>query len=128
MTFRLQIDHVSLMVRDLEASAAFYRDVLGLSEIANGTGRPQFRWFGISEIQALHIGMGEPGEPRLKKGTHFALSVDDLDGMIARLDAAGVAYGDWPGTQGKMHVRPDGVRGVYLEDPDGHWIEINDHR
>jgi catechol 2,3-dioxygenase-like lactoylglutathione lyase family enzyme len=88
MPFRRRLDHVLLIVRDLDVSAAFYRDVLGLSEISNGTGR---------------------------------------DKVLSHLDTKGIAYGDWPGMQGKVHVRPDGVRGVYLEDPDGHWIEINDH-
>ena len=46
---------------------------------------------------------------------------------MSHLDTKSIAYGDWPGTQGKVHVRPDGVRGVYLEDPDEYWIEVNDH-
>jgi lactoylglutathione lyase len=97
------------------------------SSFANGTGRPQFCWFGISDRQALHIGKGDPGQPSLKKGTHLALSADNFDEVLSHLDTKGVAYGDWPGTQGKVHVRPDSVRGGYLEDPDGHWIEVNDH-
>ncbi len=84
-----------------------------------GTGRPQFCWFGISDRQAPHIGKGDPGEPSLKKGTHISRYADNFDEILARFDAKGIAYGDWPGTQGKVDVRPDSARGVYLEDPDG---------
>ena len=42
MTIRVRnVGHVVLKVRDIERSAGFYRDVLGLTEVARGTfGRP----------------------------------------------------------------------------------------
>ena len=30
------------------------------------------------------------------------------------------------GTPGAVNVRPDGMRAVFVQDPNGYWIEIND--
>ena len=52
----------------------------------------------------------------------------DLDAFVAHLDRLGVAYSDWPGAAGVVSLRPDGVRQVYVQDPDGYWVEVNTAR
>lgn len=125
---RLRLDHISLLVRDLDRSASFYQTAFGLPEIENGTRRPEIRWFGISEYQALHITEGDVSTTHLEKQTHFAVCADDLDAMVAHLKASGIAYYDWAGNQGSLTGRPDGFRQIYVRDPDGYLVEINDHR
>ena len=49
------LDHVSLLVRNLEVSSKFYTEVMGFAPIHNGTERPNIRWFGIGGIAALHF-------------------------------------------------------------------------
>lgn len=125
---RFALDHVSFRVRSLEASANFYTEVLGFKEIENGTGMAGVRWFAISGKEAIHISEGNPEDTRLTKGNHFAVRTEDLDATIQQFQVRGIRYFDWAGQSGKVLHRLDGVRQIYIEDPDGYWVEINDHR
>jgi catechol 2,3-dioxygenase-like lactoylglutathione lyase family enzyme len=53
------LHHAALPVSDLERAAAFYRDVLGLRELA----RPDFpfpgKWFEVGGQQTMSIGFDE---------------------------------------------------------------------
>jgi len=60
----MTLDHVSLLVRSLEASSKFYTGVLGFVPIHNGTEKPNIRWFGIGGITALHITEEDFGDTR----------------------------------------------------------------
>jgi lactoylglutathione lyase len=42
-----------------------------------------------------------------------------------RLIGPHIAYRNFNG-DGKINTRVDGVREIYLQDPDGSWIEVND--
>ncbi len=120
----LAFDHQALQVTDLAESAAFYADVLGLREIPEPSGLEIIRWFDLGNGQQLHlIALDEPQV--ISKATHFALAVHDLDAFLDHLRSNGVRYSDWAGTAGMVSDRADGVRQVYIQDPDEHWIEIN---
>lgn len=95
--------------------------------IHNGTEKPNIRWFGIGGVTALHITEGDFGDTRLNKQTHFALCVDDFDGFVAELRAEGVKFWSWSENTGEVTSRPDGFHQIYLADPDGYWVEVNDH-
>ncbi|MFZ1229702.1 MAG: VOC family protein, partial [Saprospiraceae bacterium] len=62
---------------------------------------------------------------KINKAVHFALSTKDFDKFIQNLDGKKIPYSDWPGTPQKINVRADGIRQVFLQDPDGYWIEVN---
>lgn len=68
----------------------------------------------------------EDAEFKLHKAIHFALNVNDLDSFIKYLEKTGIEYQDWIGKKAGISLRGDGIRQIYIEDPDGHWIEIND--
>jgi catechol 2,3-dioxygenase-like lactoylglutathione lyase family enzyme len=123
----MSLDHVSLLVRSLEQSSKFYTDVLGFYPIRNGTGQPNIRWFGIGGITALHITEADFKDTRLHKQTHFAVYVDEFDSFVAELRAKNVTFWSWAERTGEVTGRPDGFRQIYLADPDGYWIEVNDH-
>jgi len=123
----MSLDHVSLLVRSLEASTKFYTEVLGSQPIHNGTTLPHIRWFGIGGVTSLHITQGDFADTKLLKPTHFAVHTDDFDGFVADLRARGLPFWDWPGQKDNVTGRPDGFRQIYLQDPDGYWIEVNDH-
>ena len=38
-----------------------------------------------------------------------------------------MTYYDWPGNENTISARPDGFRQIYVRDPDGYLVEINDH-
>jgi lactoylglutathione lyase len=113
-----RLDHVALHVADVAASTAFYRSVLGLALLP----RPEFpfpgAWLRLGLDQELHlIGGRELPPAEGSRGTHFALAVDDLAAAAAHLRANGVAFRG-PGR------RPDGAGQIFLEDPDGHVVEL----
>src|SRR5688572_14113883 len=71
-----QIDHVSVLITDLERSRAFYRDILGLKEIAKPkTFTFSVLWFDLGN-QQLHL-LLKP-EPDTVSSRHFALRVKDV--------------------------------------------------
>ena len=124
MAFRAErIDHVEVFVRDIDAAARWYAEVLGLVEVA--------RW----DPEPVMIGAG---------GTKLAL-------FRASADAASAAGGESPSSlrwhrvawrtdragfeNAQKHLRDRGVafrgpidhgiaQSVYFQDPDGHPLEI----
>ncbi|MHB8523016.1 MAG: VOC family protein [Limisphaerales bacterium] len=113
-----ELNHVALHVQDVEASCAFYRNVLQLEPIP----RPAFdfagAWFRLGAEQELHL-IGDRVEPVISdhRGNHFALRVDDLDAWERQLKKHGVDF--LPRKR-----RPDGAAQVFLRDPDGHVVEL----
>jgi catechol 2,3-dioxygenase-like lactoylglutathione lyase family enzyme len=126
----ISLHHVSLAVTNLERSRAFYRDVLGLREIA----RPAFpfagAWFAVGASQ-LHLIVHE--RPTLRTGgidsrdVHFALRVASYEDTVARLRARGYAS-DASDDLKRLRENPQGKAGfpqVFILDPDRHVIELN---
>jgi catechol 2,3-dioxygenase-like lactoylglutathione lyase family enzyme len=126
MTAALRLNHMSLQVRSLEGSAKFYQEVLLLPEIECGARMANIRWFGLGDGQSIHLIEGEFGNTFVKISTHFCISSADFEGTLAHLRDKSVKFCNVAGEQGKVHVRADGVRSVYFQDPDGYWIEINE--
>ena len=124
MSYRL--DHIALLVRDLEESVAFLTRTLGLSEIPNPMGGTAIRWIEIGDGRRFHVQAGDIDRVHVEKQTHFALSATDFDAVLARFRAEGVAFSDMKGTPGGVNVRPDGMRAIFVQDPNGYWFEIND--
>ena len=83
MQFSL-IQHCSLVVQNLDRAAAFYREVLGLTEIEIPSTFPpaglNVRWFRLGS-QQIHILLGTENQPSSQQ--HMALQVDDA--QAARL-------------------------------------------
>jgi lactoylglutathione lyase len=126
VTSDVRLNHMSLRVRSLEASCVFYRDILQLAEIACGAGKANIRWFGLGASQSLHLIEGNFENTYVAKSTHFCVSSTDFDGLVEHFRNRGIPFGDLAGVAGKEHRRADGVRSVYLQDPDGYWIEVNE--
>jgi catechol 2,3-dioxygenase-like lactoylglutathione lyase family enzyme len=126
MSASLRLNHVSLFVSSLGTSADFYQDVLLPPEIENGTKKPHIRWFGVGGGQSVHLVEGPPTPTSEIVATHFCIATADLDGMVRQLADKGIRYGNLGREPGKLHVRADGIRSVYLQDPDGYWIEVNE--
>jgi catechol 2,3-dioxygenase-like lactoylglutathione lyase family enzyme len=109
-----QIDHVSVLITDLERSRRFYRDVLGLKEIA----KPRtfdFRvlWFDLGN-QQLHL-LLKP-EPDARSPRHFALRVRDAGQARRYFHQHGIA------TEETTPI--PGADRFFLADPDGNRIEV----
>jgi methylmalonyl-CoA epimerase len=127
-----RIDHVAIVVRDMEAALRFYRDTLGVapSRILDfpregvkiaflPLGGP-----GGSEIELLEPTDPTSGVARFleKRGEglhHLCLEVEDIDAALAELTAAGSAVLDTaprPTAEGRgIFLYPKGTGGVLLE-------------
>lgn len=125
-TSNFSIDHYAINVVDLARSVAFYQDLFNLQEIENGTRLDHIRWFRLGTNQELHIIQVDSLDKKIPKGVHLALRTGDLERFRESVTTKKIPYSDWPGKASQLSVRPDGVRQLYIQDPDGYWIEVND--
>lgn len=129
-SFSLKHDHSTIQVEDINKSVVFYKDILHLKEIASPwPENMMIRFFETGNNQQLHIGqvnVEDYGDVKVNKVLHIAFAVNDFDGYLIYLNEKGINYSNFSGESKKAQTRPDGVRQIYFQDPDGYWIEIND--
>jgi len=123
----VMLNHIALYVVDLQKSADFYKNALLLPEIPEPFKDGKHVWLRIGPHSQLHIIQGNKAQEH-DINTHLAFSVKDLSKFMAHLDKLGVRYGSWKSEPGKTTPRPDGVKQIYLQDPDGFWLEVNDDK
>jgi len=110
------IDHVQVVVRDIEASKRFYRAALGALGVAIGPEGDD--WFSADELFVSLPPAGfAPGR------THLAFQAADEE-AVRRFHAAAIAAGGRdhgaPGLRPQYHP---GYYGAFVLDPDGNNIE-----
>jgi catechol 2,3-dioxygenase len=121
-----RVGHVVLKVRDLEKSAAFYRDVIGLQEVARGQFTARMVFFSATgenhhDLALAEVGADAPGAPANAVGLyHIALKIgdtlDELRAARTHLESRGIT---------KIRLVDHRVsQSIYLNDPDGHGIEL----
>ncbi|MDC7995674.1 VOC family protein [Altibacter sp. HG106] len=121
----LKFNHIAISVKDVDVAATFYQNVMGLQEITNRTEKEGIRWFSLGEGKELHLISTIESSIQLNRAVHMAVSTANFEGLIKRLEQLKVPYSDWPGTPNKIFIRADGIQQIYIQDPDGYWIEIN---
>jgi catechol 2,3-dioxygenase-like lactoylglutathione lyase family enzyme len=125
------LDHVNLHVRDVERSLLFYRDVLGVSHHSvldrDAAGRPSFVELRVGQQLVYLMARPDytpPADRHARGLNHLCLLVEPTDPqrLMVTLRERGVPI---TGTRG----RPDGPTfSVYVEDPDGHGVELEQRR
>ncbi len=109
-----QIDHVSVLITNVERSRKFYRDLLGLKEIAKPrTFSFVALWFELGN-QQLHL-LKKP-EADSRSPRHFALRVLNVAKARAYMKERGIDVEE-------TTLIPDCDR-FFIHDPDGNRIEI----
>lgn len=127
-SLQLSFNHLALSVKDLDRSYDFYKRVLNLTEITNKTKVEGIRWFSLGDGKELHListAYFKRDSVITNKAIHMALTTNNFDELIKVFEANNIHYSDWPGTDRKINIRADGIKQIYLQDPDGYWIEIN---
>jgi len=125
-TNRPVFNHAALCAKNLKKTADFYRNVLQLKEIKHPFNDTVHVWLKIGEGLALHIIQGNCTINPNDIGIHLCFAVPNLDAFIKHLDSMNVSYTNWGREPKKIQLRADGVRQIYLQDPDGFWVEVND--
>lgn len=121
----LRLTHAAICVHDLQVSTNFYKSILGLEEIPNPFNDGIHTWLKIGPQLQLHvIQRGCAVLP--EKNVHLCFSTASLPDLASRLRQLNVRYSNLKGDNQQFTTRADGVRQLYLQDPDGYWIEIND--
>lgn len=120
-----RIDHVGVMVKDMEASIRFYTEVIGFDLKGrllhtNGVIELAFLGFGGSDETDLELIQGyNDGLPVEGKVHHFAVTVDDVEAEFERLKVLGVDFVD-----SDITTLPNGYRYFFVSGPDGERIEL----
>lgn len=112
------LQHVNIMVDDLDQAIEFYRDVIGLEPGDTPELGFPAQFFRVGDGQEIHI--NQLGDVRPERA-HFCLRVDDFDGVAARAIAADAVERD---TWGKASRLPSGVMQMFVRDPSGNLVEI----
>ncbi|MGQ3683911.1 MAG: VOC family protein [Candidatus Loosdrechtia sp.] len=148
------IDHINLVVSDLERSVRFYTELLGFKEIRRA--HLEGEWIesivGLKDIHADVVYVVTPGgEPRLEllcyktpKGNavpvnsfantiglrHIALRVKDIHATVNRLKKAGVPFISGPVPVPPSTITHDAGHKIlcYFHDPDGVLLELAEYR
>ncbi|MCS6908946.1 MAG: methylmalonyl-CoA epimerase [Anaerolineales bacterium] len=125
-----RIDHLAVVVSDLEASLAFWRDALGIPlaevrQVPAEAAEVAFLPVADSEIELVRPTTEESGLAKylVKRGPgmhHICLEVDDLAGMLQQLKAKGIRLiNEEPrvATDGKKYafIHPESTHGVLVE-------------
>ena len=115
------IDHVSVLVADTARALEFYRDILGM-ELDRS--RPQLPYGGAflnlgdgRQIHLIELPNPDPVDGRPAHGgrdRHTAVRIRSLDEVIARLEAAAVAF----------TLSRSGRRALFCRDFDGNAYEF----
>jgi catechol 2,3-dioxygenase-like lactoylglutathione lyase family enzyme len=124
-SFDVNFDHFAIVVDDVDKSAEFYSEVLNLEETPHPDRTPGFRWFIINDKTQIHLIQKEFAPFEKNKSMHLALATQDLDGLIGHLKKQNVEFSDFDGKVNTIKHRSDGVDQIYIQDPDGYWIEVN---
>jgi len=125
-----RINHVAILIDDLESALSFWRDALGLTlsrvdDNSSEMAKVAFLPAGNSDLELVIPTSGDSGLARQleKRGPgihHICLEVDDIVGMIAHLKTKGVQLINQEpkvNEAGKKYVfiHPKSAQGVLVE-------------
>ena len=125
-----KINHVAIVVEDIDQAMAFWRDGLGLEiehikEIPEQESRVAFLPLGESEIELVEPTTDDSGVARFmtKRGPgmhHVCLEVEDIHGSLEHLRESGIRLiNETPrhGSDGKLYafIHPESTNGVLVE-------------
>lgn len=119
MARAIKINHVTLIVDNLEKAAAFYQNELGLEPLAAFKFDYPVMFFKFNDEQQLHLSEWED-TPSFRG--HICVQVDDFNKIFFRMkELQLIDITPW----GKVRKLPDGAMQLFLRDPAGNLVEIS---
>jgi lactoylglutathione lyase len=119
-----KLEHVGVMVSDIEVSVDFYQNVLGLDLLDRFALNPTvtLAFLGNRESGQVFVELvsGKDKEfPDEGKVHHIAFTVDDIEDEISRLKTLNVAF-----SNEEILTLPNGSKYIFLKGPDGETLEL----
>lgn len=119
MAKALKINHVTLIVDNLEKAGHFYQHELGLEPLAAFRFDYPVMFFKFNDEQQLHI---SEWEDKTSFRGHVCVQVDDFSSLFFRMKALNIIdIHPW----GKVRKLPDGAMQMFVRDPAGNLVEIS---
>ncbi|WP_174733050.1 VOC family protein [Mesobacillus harenae] len=122
---RVKLDHVGIMVRDIETSIKFYQNIVGMElkdRVPHTNGEIQLAFLGFngSEETELELIQGYNGDlPAEGRVHHIAFTVEDIETEFERIKSLEVTLID-----SEITILPNGYRYFFFHGPEGEWIEF----
>ena len=123
---RARINHTAIFVKDIKATRAFYEGIIGLDTIPEPFHDGKHTWYKTGEGISLHVIEGADKPREYFKNQHTCFSVASVTAFTELLKKNKIGFEDVAGKKNAVTTRVDGVKQIWLQDPDGYWIEIND--
>ena len=114
-----KINHVTLVVDQLETAAKFYEEILGLEAIPAFVFDYPTAFFKITDEQQLHL---TEWEDAISFRGHLCVTVDDFNSLFWQVKEMGIIdIEPW----GKARQLPDGAMQLFIRDPSQNLLEIS---
>jgi catechol 2,3-dioxygenase-like lactoylglutathione lyase family enzyme len=116
----VQLNHTIVISRNKEVSARFLTEILGLPEPT------RFGPFLVVEMRnGVSLDFYETDGEIASQHYAFLITEEEFDEIFARIRERDIVYWADPGRCRPNEINHnDGGRGVYFEDPNGHFLEI----
>jgi lactoylglutathione lyase len=122
----MRINHLAIYVKDIKQSRVFYTQVIGLDSIPEPFHDGLHLWLNMGGGASIHVIGGAPERKQYFLNNHLCLSTTNVEDFKKILEKRGIVWYNAAGEKGKTTTRVDGVQQIWLQDPDGYWLEIND--
>jgi lactoylglutathione lyase len=123
---KAKLNHTAIYVVDLKKSGDFYINIIGLDTIAEPFHDGKHIWLQTAPHIQMHIIQGAAEVKTYYKNQHSCFSVGSVAVFTKILTAKNIPFEDRDGSKNAITTRIDGVQQIWLQDPDGYWVEIND--
>jgi catechol 2,3-dioxygenase-like lactoylglutathione lyase family enzyme len=116
----VQLNHTIVAAHDREASAAFLTEILGLPAPV-----PYGPFLVVEADNGVSLDFAETADDITPQHYAFLISEAEFDEIFGRIQERNLPYWADPGQTRPGEInRRDGGRGVYFQDPNGHYLEI----
>ena len=123
---KVHINHTAIFVMDMEKTGNFYSKIIGLDTVPEPFHDGKHIWYKTGEHTMLHVIQGADKKREYYKNQHTCFTVPNFNEFVNKLIQINWTFEDVAGNKNKMTTRIDGVHQIWLQDPDGYWLEIND--